>query len=161
VLLEEKGKLVLQAPVFTLTGRPDRIDQLPDGQLAVFDYKTGTPPSKAEQAHFDKQLILLSIMAEEGAFRGIPPASVAKAAFVSLGTTFKLVDAEVTTENLTAHRAGLRQLLGEYLSPGQGFIARRAAKKDADRSDYDHLSRRGEWQVTDPVETVLVGDHDG
>ena len=161
VLLEEKGKLVLQAPVFTLTGRPDRIDQLPDGQLAIFDYKTGTPPSKAEQAHFDKQLILLSIMAEEGAFRGIPPASVAKAAFVSLGTTFKLVDAEVTIENLNAHRAGLRQLLGEYLSPGQGFIARRAAKKDADRSDYDHLSRRGEWQVTDPVETVLVGDHDG
>ncbi len=31
-----------------LTGRADRIDSLPDGQLAVVDYKTGLPPSDAQ-----------------------------------------------------------------------------------------------------------------
>ncbi len=161
VLLEQRGALDLADPSFRLVGRPDRIDLLPDGRLQIFDYKTGEPPSKAQQAAFDKQLILLSIMAEEGAFPGLAPAQVADAEFIGLGRRFRITRADASPAALAEHRDRLRRLLHRYLSPQQGFTARRAAKRDADRSDYDQLSRRGEWQVTDPEETFGVGDPDG
>jgi ATP-dependent helicase/nuclease subunit B len=161
VLLEEKGRMTLTDPAFALIGRPDRVDRLPDGRLRIFDYKTGTPPSKREQAAFDKQLILLALMVEAGAFPGLEAAPVDAAAFVGLGTAFKISDAEVTPATLADHRNRLRRLLHRYLSPDQGYTARRAAKHDSDRSDYDHLSRRGEWQVTDEEETMRVGDANG
>ena len=43
---EVKGKLVLEGPAgpFTLRAKADRIDKLPDGGLAIIDYKTGSPP---------------------------------------------------------------------------------------------------------------------
>nr|WP_245243190.1 PD-(D/E)XK nuclease family protein [Pararhodobacter sp. SW119] len=161
ILIEQKGALTLPDPPFTLTGRPDRIDRLPHGALQIFDYKTGDPPTKAQQEAFDKQLILLTMMAEDGAFPGLDPAPVDRAEFVGVGTRFKLSAAEIDPEALARHREGLRRLLHDYMSPRQGYIARRAAKKDSDRSDYDQLSRRGEWQVTDTEETFRVGDHDG
>jgi ATP-dependent helicase/nuclease subunit B len=36
-----------------------------------------------------------------------------------------------------------------YAQPGQGYTARRALEKTSDASDYDHLSRHGEWEMTD------------
>jgi ATP-dependent helicase/nuclease subunit B len=160
VLLEKKGTLDLSDPPFRLVGRPDRIDRLPDGALAIYDYKTGKPPTKAQQVSFDKQLILLSIMAEEGAFPHLDPAPVEGAAFVALGSKFEVSAGDASPGALTDHRLRLRRLLHRYLLPDQGFTARRAAKNDADRSDYDQLSRRGEWQVTDAEATIRVGDHD-
>ena len=54
---------------FILTGKPDRIDRLDDGRLLLIDYKTGDPPTPKQQAHFDKQLLLLAAMAEAGGFK--------------------------------------------------------------------------------------------
>ncbi len=52
-----------------LSGIPDRIDQLPDGSLAIVDYKTGGPPSnRAVREGFNLQLGLLGALAEQGAF---------------------------------------------------------------------------------------------
>ncbi|MBC2670652.1 double-strand break repair protein AddB [Novosphingobium piscinae] len=55
-----------------LKGRADRIDRLPDGTLAVIDYKTGSPPSarRVEQG-FALQLGLIGLMAQGGAFAGV------------------------------------------------------------------------------------------
>lgn len=160
VLTERKGTLDLRDPLFRLTGRPDRIDLQPDGRLRIFDYKTGKPPSAREQEHFDKQLILLAIMAEEGAFQGLDPATVEAAEFIGLGARFERSAADVTPEVLAQHRTRLARLLGAYLEIDQGFTARRALKKDTDKAEYDQLSRYGEWQVTDEAVTVKVGDHD-
>ncbi len=50
-------------------GKADRIDRLPDGTLAVVDYKTGAPPSGREvQAGYALQLGTLGLMARRGAF---------------------------------------------------------------------------------------------
>jgi ATP-dependent helicase/nuclease subunit B len=50
-------------------GRADRIDQMPDGSLAVVDYKTGTPPSgKMVQEGFALQLGLIGMIAQSGGF---------------------------------------------------------------------------------------------
>jgi len=160
VVTESKGALDLRDPVFRLTGRPDRIDLQPDGRLRIFDYKTGSPPSQKEQEHFDKQLILLAIMAGEGVFKGLDPAEVERAEFVGVGTKFRCEPADTTPEALSDHRARLEKLLHIYLQPEQGFTARRALKKDTDSGQYDQLARLGEWQVTDAAQTIRVGKHD-
>ena len=51
-------------------GRVDRIDRLPDGGLAIVDYKTGKPPSqKAVDDGFALQLGLLGLIAEPAGSR--------------------------------------------------------------------------------------------
>ena len=55
-----------------LYGKVDRIDRLPDGKLAIIDYKTGQAPKlKAVAEGFAMQLGLLSLIAREGGFKGI------------------------------------------------------------------------------------------
>ncbi|NHB76622.1 double-strand break repair protein AddB [Rhodobacter calidifons] len=149
VLLEEKGALRLPGLDFTLTGKPDRIDRLADGRLMLIDYKTGAPPSPRQQEHFDKQLLLLAAMAEGGAFRGLDPAEVARVAYVGLKA--QLMVEEITLEPGQVADVWKRfgALMASYARPGQGYTARRALEKAADPGDYDHLSRYGEWEMTD------------
>ena len=53
-------------------GRVDRIDRLPDGGLAIIDYKTGQPPSqKSVSEGFSLQLGLLGLIGRAGGFEGI------------------------------------------------------------------------------------------
>lgn len=157
---EHLAEWTVTPPGVTLTGKPDRIDLLPDARAAVFDYKTGTPPTPRQQAHFDKQVILLALMAENGAFGTIGPAEVAEGAFIGLGSEFKVQPADITPGALERHRVELERLFTVYLDPAQGFTARRAMKKDSEASDFDQLSRLGEWQVTDTAVTLPLGDHD-
>lgn len=158
-LMEDRGALAL--PGLRLVGRPDRIDLLPDGRARIWDYKTGTPPTKKQQIAFDKQLILLALMATEGAFGALGPVEVAGGAFVGLGSDFKLVEAPVDRDTLADHRKRLIGLIARYRDRGQGYAARRALQRDGDRSDYDALSRLGEWRVSDRPEVLPVGDADG
>ena len=56
----------------TLFGVVDRIDRMPDGSLAIIDYKTGQAPRpKAIAEGFALQLGLLSLIAERGGFEGV------------------------------------------------------------------------------------------
>jgi ATP-dependent helicase/nuclease subunit B len=41
------------------------------------------------------------------------------------------------------------RLMASYSRPGQGYTARRALESVRDVSDYDHLSRFGEWDMTE------------
>jgi RecB family exonuclease len=41
----------------------------------IYDYKTGTPPSKKEQQVFDKQLLIEAAMVEEGGFKEVGAAN--------------------------------------------------------------------------------------
>ena len=44
------GEMTFPSPGgnFTLSARADRIDQMPDGRLAIIDYKTGNVPTKKQ-----------------------------------------------------------------------------------------------------------------
>ncbi len=57
----------MQVDGITIHGRADRIDSLPNGELAIVDYKTGTPPSGSmvEQG-FALQLGVIGLMAAQG-----------------------------------------------------------------------------------------------
>lgn len=149
VLLEERGAVSLPGLDFTLTGKPDRIDRLPDGQLYLIDYKTGTPPTRAQQKHFDKQLFLTAAMAEGGGFRGLDPAEVARLSYVGLKAELKIETADLEPGEVAEVWTEFGRLIASYARAGQGYTARRALESVRDASDYDHLSRFGEWDMTD------------
>lgn len=157
VLLEEKGLVTLPGLDFTLTGKPDRIDRLEDGRLLLIDYKTGEPPSAKQQAHFDKQLLLLAVMAEAGGFKGLNAEEVARVVYVGLKAELKTSEILLEPGQLAETWAEFGKLMTSYARPTQGYTARRALEKTTDASDYDHLSRLGEWDMTDdPVPEDLA-----
>ena len=159
VLIERAGALALPGLGFTLTARPDRVDMWPDGRLHILDYKTGTPPSKKAQKHFDKQLLLEALIAEAGGFTPPGAAPVARISYVGLGASPKVESTEITDEVNAETRAGLERLIAGYRDPARGYVARRALFRDTDASDYDHLSRFGEWQMQDTPHHAPVGRH--
>ena len=157
VLLEEKGATPIAGLDFALTGKPDRIDMLTDGRLLLIDYKTGDPPSEKQQRTFDKQLLLAAAMAERGGFASIGPSEVAKIAFVGLKAELKKVETDLAPGQVGAVWDEFVRLVTAYVQPGQGYTARRALMSEKDASDYDHLSRYGEWDMTqDPMSEDLT-----
>lgn len=146
---ESRAKAHIPSLGFTLTGTADRIDRNGQGDLVIYDYKTGTPPSKDEQLYFDKQLLLEAAMAEKGGFEKIDPADVAAAIYIGLGNAPKDVEAPLVEIPPTKVWEEFEQLITRYLDAEQGFTSRRALRKDTDHSDYDQLARFGEWDVTD------------
>jgi ATP-dependent helicase/nuclease subunit B len=70
VAFEQWGKLTVRGVL--IKGRADRIDRLPDGTLAIVDYKTGMPPrGKMVADGFALQLGLIGLMAEHGGIDGV------------------------------------------------------------------------------------------
>ena len=142
------GRLSLPSIATTLEGRADRIDVDEAGDVVIYDYKTGSPPTKDKQKHFDKQLLIEAAMVEEGAFAKLGPRSVRAAQFVGLGSNPKTEDAPIADEPSIKILAELVGLLSAYLEGDKGYTSRRAMEKDADERDYDQLARFGEWDVT-------------
>lgn len=148
VLLEKGGRVDLAGMDFALTGQPDRIDRLEDGRLLVVDYKTGDPPTEKMQKTYDKQLLLAAAMAERGGFPGLQAEEVAKVVFVGLKAELKTVATELEPGQIGQVWDEFVRLMTDYANPVQGYTARRALLKDDDATDYDHLSRFGEWDQT-------------
>jgi double-strand break repair protein AddB len=149
VVIEERGTVALPGLDFRLTAKPDRIDRLPDGRLHILDYKSGKPPTRKQQEVFDKQLLLEAAMAERGGFARIGPVAVARITYVGLDADGTVLATEITPEVTLAAWEGLCRLIGRYRRHSQGYTARRAVEAAGRRGDYDHLSRFGEWDMTD------------
>ncbi|HRM74836.1 MAG TPA: hypothetical protein PLI13_09075, partial [Paracoccus sp. (in: a-proteobacteria)] len=54
--------------------------------------------------------------------------------------------------------AGFVDLIGRYLRGERGFTARLAMERSDHASDYDHLSRHGEWDMTMAASPERLGD---
>ena len=161
VLTEKSGSAPLDGVDFTLTARPDRIDELADDRLLIIDYKTGAPPSPDEQRHFEKQLPLEAAMAERGGFAQLGRRGVAGIAYLGLGASPKALTTVMSPEDCATVWAELEQLVAAYARPDQGYAARRATRSERDAGDYDHLARFGEWELTDqPVRFPVGGGND-
>ncbi len=157
IAYERKASVSVADPEFKLVGQADRVDRDQNGDLVIYDYKTGNPPSKDEQTYFDKQLLLEAAMAERGGFRDIDPAEVASAIYIGLGNPPKEIDAPLLETPAQQVWEEFLQLIGHYADASNGFTARRAMQSDRDVSDYDQLARFGEWDVTDaPVPEDLT-----
>ena len=154
---EERGETRLLNGRFTLSAKADRIDLDANGQLHIYDYKTGAPPSTAEQTYFDKQLLLEAAIAERSGFGKLGPAPVARAVFIGLGSGGREVSAPLSEETPEAVWAAFETLIAAYADPATGYTARRAMHSKRDYGEYDQLARFGEWDITDDPDAAEVG----
>jgi ATP-dependent helicase/nuclease subunit B len=154
--VEVRGELARYG--VTLIGRADRIDRLPDGSLAIVDYKTGKAPSAAQVRHgYAQQLGLIGLMAENGAFEGVSGTagafeywSLARNKKDGFGEITSPVDAggkggRIFTDQFVAHAArNLQGAVERWLTGAEPFTAK-LHPEHAPYADYDQLMRLDEW----------------
>lgn len=159
LLFEDRAtaKLPLEDLGMTIKARADRIDENAAGEVTIYDYKTGKPPSKDQQKHFDRQLLIEAAMAEQGAFKALGHRRVLAARYIGMGTTPSVVDAPILEEAPDKVLAELRKLLRAYLDAEQGYTSRRAYLSERDVGDYDLLARFGEWEANSLPNKAKVG----
>ncbi|WP_375421342.1 double-strand break repair protein AddB [uncultured Sphingomonas sp.] len=157
VVASAEGRGEIAVAGITLSGRYDRVDRLPDGALAIVDYKSGKPPSAtAVRAGYSLQLGLLGAIAERGGFEGLA-GKVGAFEYWSLGRNrdgfgyvATPVDAEgkkdriVTSDFTTIAVANLAEAAGRWLTGDDAFTAK-LVPEYAPYAEYDQLMRRDEW----------------
>lgn len=154
---EVRGTREVGGTGLKLTGKADRIALARDGRAAIYDYKTGSPPSLRQQAQFDKQLPLLAALAERGAFDDIGPVEVARIAHIALGASPELAERPLEPGEADAAWEGLARLIRAYGTRSRGYLSRRAKEHERDGGDYDHLARYGEWETSEDAAGEDVG----
>jgi RecB family exonuclease len=156
--LETDGTWPVPGTGVTLTVRADRLDMQHDGTLAIYDYKSGSPPSDKEERHFAKQLWIEALMAEAGAFEGLPAGhSVGRIGYIGLGSQPKFDPVEVDVTALREIGEGLVKRLAHMRDPATGFPSRRSIKNLRFAGDYDQLARHGEWDEAMEATLIPVG----
>lgn len=155
VHVERMGEIAVNDIV--LRGRADRIDVLRDGRAVIYDYKTGKPPTVDQQKTLDKQLLVEAAMVEQGAFQDVGSPKVARAEYLQIGAAVASVAAPLADHPPDRVWADLHALFGNWADPAQGYTARMAAQTRSFGTDFDHLSRYGEWDETVPPNPEDVG----
>ncbi len=162
------GRTKLPGTPFELHGKADRIDQLISGGLAIYDYKSGSAPTLEQVRFYQRQLSLEAVMAELGAFEEFGKRTVERLEFLGLGRNGedRVVPLDIyestrkpkfTADFRTSTvQAELARLLQHFNQAAHGYMPRRAMEKMRFDGDFDHLARFGEWDETDPIETVNV-----
>lgn len=160
VLVEEKG--VLDIYGITLNGRADRIDRLPDGTLAIVDYKTGNAPTpKQVSGGYAQQLGLIGLMAEQGGFAKLKAKagafeywSLARNKEDGFGKIVSPTDPNgardrIPTDQFTERASRtLESAVERWLTGSEPFTAK-LHPEHAPYGDYDHLMRWEEWRGRD------------
>ncbi|MBU2360421.1 MAG: double-strand break repair protein AddB, partial [Alphaproteobacteria bacterium] len=154
--LEAWGDITVAGPAMRLTCKADRMDETPDGQTLIYDYKTGAIPTVKQQARFDKQLLLEAAMVERGAFKAVGTRPVAGAAFIGFNAAMKTVPAPLEDHPPARVWSELTDFLTMTRQPDWGYVARRAPATTTYDSFYDHLSRYGEWTDADPARREVL-----
>ncbi len=147
---EVNGALTRALPEgpFEITAQADRIDLLNDGTGAVYDYKTGDPPSEKEvNVRFNHQLHVQAAILAEGGFRDVPALEASTGAYIGLtgrGAGGKQVSRDGLADEVAEHMQAVDRLLAAY-DAGAPYLSRGRPQKIAFEGDYDHLARLGEW----------------
>jgi ATP-dependent helicase/nuclease subunit B len=136
---------------FRLTAKADRIDRLPDGRLAIVDYKTGRPPEPRNvRRGLAPQLPLEAVIAEQGGFPGVPMGEIAELAYLRLsggnppGMFMPALGREPPAQAIADAWMGLVGLIEAFDNPAKPYSAI-VRPEFAFAGDYDHLSRLDEW----------------
>jgi ATP-dependent helicase/nuclease subunit B len=171
----DQGRIVLASEIdgemtfdgVKVKGRADRIDRLPDGSLAIVDYKTGKPPPKKQVlAGFALQLGLLGLIAEHGQFAdkhsgALVTGEATKFQYWSLGKSAKeggfgfqetpMKEGGAKTglmpeDYLPFHADKLAEAINLFIKGRKPFIARENPDYKG-YNEYDQLMRLEEWLV--------------
>ena len=140
-----------------LSAKADRIDERGDGTFAIYDYKTGAPPSKKQvEAGLSPQLPLEAAIVQAGGFirddgTALAAGAVGRLAYLHLsggtpGATERIVAADGSEAGAQA-LAGLIGLLQHYESDAAPFLSRPRVQFQGRAGNYDHLARVLEWSA--------------
>lgn len=150
--VETRGRVQLDLPdgPFTITATADRIDEMADGRVTIFDYKTGAAPSKAKiEGHLAVQMTLQAAMAEQGGFDGVPAAAIDRLAYLSLtgGTPPGRYQNALSQPDLPHQAlAMVADLVAVYRQQSQPYFSHIRAPAYPGHTAFDHLARVKEWQ---------------
>jgi double-strand break repair protein AddB len=148
VFLERKGEMVFEDLGFRLTVKADRIDRGRTG-LRLYDYKASKPPADGDIKYFDKQLQLEAMIAANNGFDGLEESAIEHLRYIGMGPELKETILGLEDNTITEIWEEFRALVLTYNDPSKGFTARDKVQLIKHASDYDHLSRKGEWQDSD------------
>ncbi len=140
---------------FTLTAHADRVDVTPTG-VAIYDYKSGSLPSKKQISQYAVQLPLEGAIAQAGGFENIGAVHDVYLELIGLGSGGKEMPLDLGPEDIAKHWDNLLSLINAYGQRAKGYAARARAELLTYGSDFDHLSRFGEWQDGDPFDVEEV-----
>lgn len=159
IATESKGEFRLDNLDFTLGAKADRLDVTSNG-LVIVDYKTGKPPSAKEIAAFDQQLPLTALIAANNGFENIGAQHIDTIKYISFAEGGIEQDVPLVTKNggdlVAESYTSLLALISAFNSLELGYVGRDRPQKLKYASDYDQLSRYGEWQDSDePVLQVI------
>ncbi|MEM7423279.1 MAG: double-strand break repair protein AddB, partial [Pseudomonadota bacterium] len=147
--------LDLTGGVFGIRAKADRIDLRHDGKGAIYDYKTGSPPSRKEiESGFNQQLHLQAAMMAAGAFDGVDPLVAEHGAYIGLtgaGEGGKETCIDALGNAASEHLSRFISLIEAYRG-GAPMTSRGRMRFSRDQGDYDHLARFGEWGGDDDAE---------
>jgi len=155
IALERKGAMDFPDLDFKLTVKADRIDQGEQG-LRLYDYKASKPPAKGDIDHFDKQLQLEAMIAAKAGFENLKPQTVEFLSYIGMGPEQKEHPIPIDEAAITQIWEEFRALIIAYQHPDKGFTARDKVQFISHVSDFDHLSRKGEWQDSDEPDPQVI-----
>lgn len=171
VLTEQRARFPLVLPTgdsVLIVGKADRVERSPEGQVAIFDYKTGsaTPSNRDLEAGLAPQLPMSAALALRGAFPKLPPSdSVAELAYFGVGDRSRgepqpiLAGRERESSEAIWHF--LLDELTALASGEKGYVSRIHPAKRQGPGDYDHFARVREWDALGGAESEDGGDGDG
>lgn len=150
---EVKGAWSVPHADFELTGRADRIERLPDGTIAILDYKTGATPSNTSvRLGLAPQLPLEAVMASAGVFGEDVAGQATELTYWHLtggftpGKVEQMVKKE--TENVVnSAERNLVALIHCYDDPTRAYLSQPHPGAAPRFSDYAQLARVAEWSA--------------
>ncbi|MGC2409249.1 MAG: double-strand break repair protein AddB [Methyloceanibacter sp.] len=155
---EVEGSLDLAvARGFRLTARADRIDLCEDGQVLIYDYKTGTlPPTKHVDTLFAPQLPLEAAIAAGGGFGTLGPRAVHDLRYIQASGRRDGGKEQPAGQSDPARLAAkaladLTKLIERFDRADTPYEVKRrpgaAFRRGYDYDEYAHLARLAEWET--------------
>jgi len=152
---EIKGSMTLatNAADFTIHGRADRIDQMPEG-TAIIDYKSGGAFTKKGFENGDNpQLPLEGLIVQNGGFEGITASPCNYLGYWVLNGQNKATEHQDPHDILVDTHESLITLIETFEDKNTPYYAIPRASKTPRFNDYEHLARIKEWAALDDSES--------
>ncbi|NBX04240.1 MAG: double-strand break repair protein AddB, partial [Alphaproteobacteria bacterium] len=154
IAAEREGiwQLDVDGSAFTLTTRIDRLECLKDGSTVLIDYKTGTPPTAGDIKNGKaNQLPLGALVAQKGELHPALGRNVRMETLEYWKLAGSSEDSEVVSVSaeqlMEAAEARLVALIREFGHTESAFGAQSDPTKTLTYNDFEHLTRRAEWEA--------------
>ncbi|MEQ1789899.1 MAG: double-strand break repair protein AddB, partial [Rickettsiales bacterium] len=133
---------------FTLSTRIDRLEKLKSGSYALIDYKTGSIPTKRDRENgISNQLPLEALIVQNGQLpEGVSAATVSQMEYWKLSGNEVKCEITLVEIDVQETRERLENLIRKFDNPQMPY----SAQMDGSLlryNDYEHLTRRKEWEV--------------